>query len=694
MSTLPPLAPFPKASWQKQLSSAQWHALVQAWQLLCRAYLDLTDQDFVKAAGSAAENHASLVSFTSSFVHETAKAGSPIPGSATLLRPVFHLASRLLRLLGPPRLLEYEFLADFARIYPKSRSAPLVSDLFNNSSSRSNDDDDIGNDNNGYKHAAGTVMEASLATLKKLLIPQLDAGIKGDLKLVESRLVTLNPLLHVSPHACTLLLAGSDFFDGLITCFKVMNPPLRRTIITTMYLCIVGLVESEPPKWSMLNDSLFALNAAADAHRRGPLNVNDSLVAELVTCTPLLKLLLRRAEAQHVATASLKKRIAALEAFKKGPMPRPRRSVRSRNKVDKGKAKVLRGHGAVPQPDMHIHRMSRITQVQDLFPDLGAAFVAKCLDRYGDDVEQVVANLLAESLPADLAAADRSEPLSSYQDATRQADLAPRSTPTPPPPPPISQVPSRRNVFDHDDFDRLNADLSQISFGKNPQSSADALLRDRSAAPNKAAILSALAAFDSDDDERDDTYDAADVGGTVDTMNQEADGANDGNEEALFRAYQMDEKIFDRDAATRRSNAARAKLRDSTGMTDEAIEGWAVMLARNPQQKKRLEAKYAFAGQQTQLQATSWRASPAGSGTEAGDSDGGAGRGGRGARGGGGRGGRGRGRGGRGGNVAGPAGEKETESARRNKEAHKGSRANHNRRDARAKKMARGGFAG
>ncbi|KAG5980893.1 hypothetical protein E4U55_003534 [Claviceps digitariae] len=676
MSTLPPLAPFPKASWQTHLSSTQWDALVQVWQVLCQAYLNLTDEDFVKAA---ADKHASLVSFTSSFVHETARAGSPISGSSTLLRPVFHLTSRLLRLLGPPGLLEYEFLADFARIYPKSRSAPLIGDLFD--------------DSNSNKHAAASLVEASLASLKKLLIPQLDAGIKGDLKLVESRLVTLNPLLHVCPHACTLLLAGSDFFDGLIACFKVMNPPLRKTIITTMYLCIMGLVESEPPKWSMLNDSLFALNSAADAHKRGPLNANDSLVADLVTSTPLLKLLLRRAEAEQMATASLKKRIIALESFKKGPMTRPKHLVRSRRKVDKGKGIATHGHGTVQQPDMHIHRMSQITQVQDLFPDLGAAFVAKCLAHYGDDVEQVVANLLAESLPTDLAIADRSEPLSSFPDSPHQTDLAPRSTPTPPPPSISSQIPSRRNVFDDDDFDRLNADESKISFGKKPQKSADELLQDRSTAPNKAAILSALAAFDSDDDERDDTYDAADVGGTVDTMNQEADGANDGNEEALFRAYQMDERLFARDAATRRNNAARAKLRDTTGMTDEAIEGWAVMLARNPQQKKRLEAKYAFAGQQTQLQATSWRASPAGSGTEAGDSDGGGGGGrggGRGPRGGGGRG---RGRGGRGGNVAGPTGEKETESARRNKEAHKGSRANHNRRDARAKKMARGGFA-
>ena len=207
--------------------------------------------------------------------------------------------------------------------------------------------------------------------------------------------------------------------------------------------------------------------------------------------------------------------------------------------------------------------------------------------------------------------------------------------------------------------------------------------------------MSALAALDPDDDERDDTYDATDVGGTVDATNAEADGAADGNEEALFRAYQMDAAVFDRDAATRRGKP-RDQLREDTGMTDEAIEGWALMLARNPLQKKRLEAKYAFSGHQAQLERTSWRASPAGSGAEDSESNAagfgrnGAPRGrgraaGRGRGGGGGRG---------GGNVAGPTGEKDTEVARRRKEASKSSRANHNRRDARAKKMARGGFPG
>lgn len=188
------------------------------------------------------------------------------------------------------------------------------------------------------------------------------------------------------------------------------------------------------------------------------------------------------------------------------------------------------------------------------------------------------------------------------------------------------------------------------------------------------------------------------MGGTVDTGDQEANGVNDSNEELLFRAFQADIRIFARDADTRRG-ATRGKLRDETGMADEAIEGWAVMLQRNPTQMRRLEAKYAWSGQQAQLDRSAWRDSPAGSGAEESDPDGGnssnrggggGGRGGR-ARGGGGRG---RGGRGRGGNVAGPSGEKETEAARRNKESHKGSRANHNRRDARAKKMARGGFAG
>ena len=225
---------------------------------------------------------------------------------------------------------------------------------------------------------------------------------------------------------------------------------------------------------------------------------------------------------------------------------------------------------------------------------------------------------------------------------------------------------------------------------------ADDLLADRSSAPSKAAILSALATFDSDDDERDDTYDVEDVGGTVDSAIPGSDDADadlrDNNEEPLFRAYKMSHETFDRDSNTRRGKA-RLHLKNETGMTDEAIEGWAIMIGRDPRRLRRLEAKFStFSGGQRELASTAFREGGTESGTE--DSEGG-------GRGGGFRG-RGRGRGtpgqrrggGRGGNVAGPADDKTTQAARQRKDASKGSRANHNRRDQRARKMARGGLPG
>ena len=172
------------------------------------------------------------------------------------------------------------------------------------------------------------------------------------------------------------------------------------------------------------------------------------------------------------------------------------------------------------------------------------------------------------------------------------------------------------------------------------------------------------------------------------TEESNADVRN-GNDEALFRAYKSTPKLFERDAATRRSKP-RIALKEETGMTDEAIEGWGLILSRDPRQMRRLEMRFStFTGGQKELAPTAWRASPAGSGTEDSDIDGnnrgrGGPRGGRGGRG------RGRGRG----NVAGPTGDKDTEVARQRKEANKGSRANHNRRDQRARKMARGGFPG
>lgn len=385
MDELRPFIPFPDSAARRRLSPETIDSMGELWTTLCYALLGLSDKDFRSTAKNDDEP---IEAFLLNFVEEVAQDGVGGLGTrpAQLLKAVFQLSKKLLTTPSPPpQLLAFPFIADFAKIFPKKHTTSVISRLF-------------------QEHTVA--VESSLSSLKKLLIPHLDAGIKGDLKLVEAQLVRLNPLLHISPEACTLFLAGSDFVDGLVTCYRVMNPPLRKAIITTMYLCLVGLLETEPPKLSMLGDQLYALTLAADAHKAGPINANDSSVSDLVTNTPLLKLILRKTEATGVASDNLKKRITALESFKSGAMVRPKRL--KRRKVDKGKVKATQNE---VDAEMHVHRMSQITQVQDLFPDLGAGFVSRCLEEYGEDVELVVANLLGESLPAQLANADRTEPL-------------------------------------------------------------------------------------------------------------------------------------------------------------------------------------------------------------------------------------------------------------------------------------------
>ena len=275
-------------------------------------------------------------------------------------------------------------------------------------------------------------------------------------------------------------------------------------------------------------------------------------------------------------------------------------------------------------------------------------------------------------------------PRSHTQPDTSRAiiDIAPRGTP--------SIMPPRHNIFENDELDNLTVEASRLYMGrKNPDHTADDILNDRSSAPNKAAILSALAAFDSDDDERDDTYDIADVGGTVDSAAAGASDEinasfNDQQEESLFNAYKTSLGVFARDSATKRGQA-RAALRSATGMTDEAIEGWGLMLGRDSRLLRRLEAKYTlFAGGQRELKSTAWRT---GESADEGDEVGGSARGRAGGNRGRVRGGAGRGQG----DVSGAGPERDTQISRQRKEANKGSRANHNRRDQRARKMARGG---
>ena len=384
---LPHLAPFPPAAWREHLVPEEWEVCLDAWIALAKAHLSLSATNFARISAK----DESLSTFLKSFATETTVSNDLLSSSKIkeLRRHCYFLSYRLLDLDTPPEsLLRLGFLADVSKVYGKTQGSKLVSLAWK-------------------KHANN--LELAMGSVKNSLIKLLDAGLKGDLKVAEQQLRRLNYLLRASPESSSFFIAGSDFLDSLISCYKIMNPLLRKAIISTVYLSLLGLTEGEKPNFSFLVDQLYSLKAAAEAHKAGPTNVSDSLVAELVTVTPILKQVQLRMVAGGSGSSRAKDVIAALGAFRKaGGTRRPVNLIKRKTHKGKGKA-VSHGSGVQLDSQLHVHQMSLISHVQDLFPDLGSGFVVKLLDEYNEDVEQVISHLLEESLPAHLASADRSE---------------------------------------------------------------------------------------------------------------------------------------------------------------------------------------------------------------------------------------------------------------------------------------------
>ena len=578
-----------------------------------------------------------------------------------LRRRCFLLTHRVFTQLdsAPPQLLTWKFLSDFVVVHRRSRNLkPLMEAVWNRNS--------LGQSQEMQEH-------------KRTLVSLCNDAERVQNKKFEDILVRVMCFLKSSVAYARFLMLGSDLIDGLSVSYSNASNELRTKIAGLTFTALVSLIH-ETSQASLLIDHLYSLKSLEE-------NQSDSksLLSRLASSTPLVSTLAKRLTGRdHKRAASLISYLKLLQNSVSGF------GARSRGTNNKGKGKT---NVIGKRTELHVHKRSLITQIQDLFPDLGSGFIARLLDEYHDDTEQVTAHLLDDTLPDHLKTANHSENMDISPDHGNKDlsyELAPHSTP------PL--LASRRNVFDDDDFDRLAVDMSKVHVGrKNANLTADDLLADRSTAPRKAAILSALAAFEADDDERDDSYDVEDVGGTVDLtlsgIDEVTTDAQDRNEETLFRLYKSNPEFFDRSSDTRRSKVREALQRE-TGLTNEGLEGWAIMIARDPRRLKKLEAKYSaemtFHGTQRELGSTAYREGIHDSGTEPSDGKEGSSqivglpvR----------RGDRGRGQEGRrSGNVAGPSKDELTQRARQRKDAGKASRANHNRRDQRARKTARGGF--
>ncbi|KAG6852902.1 hypothetical protein C0991_008271 [Blastosporella zonata] len=333
-------------------------------------------------------------------------------------------------------------------------------------------------------------------------------------------------------------------------------------------------------------------------------------------------------------------------------------------------------------PDLDV----KITQVLDIFPDHAPEYVRALLERpaYEGDPEKVVMALLEGSAPGpEEVQSEAGRGVGSGRGGEGEDDLR-------------TYVNERRNVFDDE------MDLSQLRVGK-AREDASSVLRDRTFIEQMKADILRRAEAISDDEEDEESeefpaskskglslaFDEDEEGGATvkiggdgeesgdsDTEDEEGDGLPEKTQDAetiLELAYIRDPKLFDRDMQTRRSKA-RADLKAQTGWDDPQIEGWRIMLERNPRKDKILQ-KHEFSGNQPSIPVPI--AGPSNQNVRGGDR---------------GHGGRGRGRGGGGGRGRG-GGVGGADSARERawKDKNKASRGNHNRKRGHDKKMARAG---
>ncbi|KAJ5372470.1 hypothetical protein N7517_004476 [Penicillium concentricum] len=695
MAEFPPLAPVPSPAVRRTIPSNDWEACLDAWMALLGIRLNVSDQQFKVAA----PEDVSMPPFLGSYYQYTAAGDSSLQSGpkARQLRKLCFLATRryILDLSNPPDgTLDWRLIGNLSCCYPSS--AALKTSL---SSAWDLHRDKI---------------TSSIERAKAVVIKNISSANSSSNPEVISDIRRLTILASVLPACGQELMAGSDFLDTIAEAYqsKGAGEEFRKILVANIYVGLVSLLK-EPVNLSSLLDQLFSLKATA---RVGApkMRKEPTLLSDLI-CSSDLLIRLEKYLSIHPQKRG-QDLLASLRTYQVESKSLHHR-YQKRKKVDKGKAV---SSDPIVSGELHAHKMSLVTQVQDLFPDLGSAFVVRLLDFYNDNPETIVAHLLDDSLPMELQSLDRSEQLPAPAEP-HHSHLAPQPTPPSMPSPKFAPLPARKNIFDEDvdiaELSRSGEKKGKLHFGRaDADQTADTLLSDHSKhAANKAAILSALATFDSDDDERDDTYDTADVGGAIDGATGGADGEAEAAqrerraadmETVLFRTYKSNPGLFARDSATRRSQP-RASLKRETEMTDEAIEGWAVMLTRDPRRLAKLEARLAMdaggstgAGSlnQPELRPTSYRRPQPredGDGSDEGESTGPAGS--RGGRGGGGRGGRGRGGGGRGrgGRGGGPppggSGQPDTPASRQRKEENKSSQANHNRRQQRAKKMARGG---
>lgn len=378
MMALPPFASFPPANVRSEIPAEEWQGYLESWVLLAKSNLLLSSEEF----SLQMTKDPSIVEFLVSYIGENAalneNSTDRSESAKRLRRESFLLLHRILMEVKPvpTTLLEWAFLGDFAIIYHTSKSlVELLESVWDSENLENN-----------------TSMQKSKAYIIQLIEKDVDKGTPKETPDLELALRRAACLLKVSYQYGQFLILGSDFLDSLSTAYGNASSYFQTRAETIGCLCLSSLMDSRRPKFSTLIDYVYELYKASH---------HESLCKGIFSNTPLLSRM--REQLKDPEKERAKKLMADLSEFES---QKKKIVWRSMDK-GKGRAEDEYGHGALE--NLHAHKLSLVSQIQDLFPDLGSGFLVRLLDEYDEDVEQVTAHLLDDSLPSHLKHLDRNE---------------------------------------------------------------------------------------------------------------------------------------------------------------------------------------------------------------------------------------------------------------------------------------------
>ena len=193
------------------------------------------------------------------------------------------------------------------------------------------------------------------------------------------------------------LMVGSDFLDSLRSSWSSGAPALCHKAAVVAYYALKSLMEKTPRNMSSLIDHLYTLRADNDA-KSSP----RCLLLDLLSDSPFLHKF--RAACQDSGSGRAMSMLKYLQGLDVNPK---RHGTRIAGRKRKGKGKTVSAISLDGSRGISIHRISLVTQIQDLFPDLESKYIITLLNQYNDDTERITAHLVDNSLSSTLSNADR-----------------------------------------------------------------------------------------------------------------------------------------------------------------------------------------------------------------------------------------------------------------------------------------------